>query len=48
MCREELELQEGHSLYAIGGSRPGQAQVKFWSVVLIAYHHMVLRDDVAE
>ena len=26
MCREELELQEGHSLYAIGGSRPGQAQ----------------------
>ena len=33
---------------SIGGSRPGQARVKFWSIVLIAYHYIVLQDDGAE
>ena len=27
---------------------PGIARVKFWSIVLIAYHYIVLRDDGAE
>jgi len=27
---------------------PGIAWVKFWSIVLIAYHNIVLRDDGAE
>ena len=29
-------------------SSPGIARVKFWSIVLIAYHYIVLRDDGAE
>ena len=38
----------------LGGSRPqgiaplGIARVKLWSIVLIAYHYTVLRDDGAE
>ena len=27
---------------------PDIAQVEFWSIVLIAYHNIVLRDDGAE
>ena len=27
---------------------PGIARVKFWSIVLIAYHYIVLRDDETE
>ena len=32
----------------IGGSRPGQARVKLWSIMFIAYYYIVLRDDGAE
>ena len=43
-----LKTHLGNSYKLIGGSRPGQARVKFWSIVLIAYHYIVLWDDGAE
>ena len=36
-----------HRRFQIRAS-PGIARVKFWSIVLIAYHYIVLRDDGEE
>ena len=34
--------------WSLTRASPGIARVKFWSIVLIAYHYIVLRDDEAE
>ena len=46
-CKELYLMVHAHRQFQTRTS-PGIAWVKFWSVVLIAYHYIVLQDDGAE
>jgi len=47
MANYSIQHQYSHRRFQTQAS-PGIARVKFWLIVLIAYHYIVLRDDGAE